>query len=80
MTHFFLKWILSRKIICFERKKNALYSNHVFITETAMAAANGMIELRMIFVVAWKNSIVIFAKKNLQILNFQATTKLSSNY
>jgi hypothetical protein len=52
MTHFFLKWILSRKIICFERKKNALYSNHVFITETAMAAANGMIELRMIFVVA----------------------------
>ena len=37
MIHFFLKWILSRKIICVERKKNALYSNHVFITERHMA-------------------------------------------
>ena len=31
MKHFFLKWIISRKIICVERNKNALYNHYVLL-------------------------------------------------
>lgn len=67
MKHFFLKWILSRKKICVERKKNALYSNNDFITERRMATVYKDIRT--------KNSYKVDLRSELGILPFSKPSR-----